>query len=71
MKITTITLQSGEQVRAWGDIEFDPISNALLIRGENGNYLSFYWPNVAFYAVTEAPGGPPVDAELREPVKTH
>lgn len=71
MKITTITLQNGEQVRAWGEVEFDPISNALKIVGEGSNYLSFYWPNVAYYAVTEAPGGPPVHAEEREPVKTH
>ena len=71
MKITTITLQSGQEVRAWGEIMFDPIANALVINGESGNYLSFYWPNVAYYAVTEAPGGPPVNAEERVPLKTH
>lgn len=71
MKITTISLQNGETVRAWGEVMFDPISNSLVINGENGNYLTFYWPNVAYYAVTEAPGGPPVHTEEREPVKTH
>jgi hypothetical protein len=71
LKITTVYMQTGEPIRAWGEIEFDPISNSLIIRGETGNYLAFYWPFVAYYTVTEAPGGPPVHAEEREPVKTH
>jgi hypothetical protein len=71
MKVTTITLQQGEPIRVWGEVELDIIHNALIVRGEDGNYISFYWPFVAYYAVTEAPGGPPVGSAKKEPQLTH
>ncbi|APD17741.1 hypothetical protein PBI_ERIS_46 [Mycobacterium phage Eris] len=56
MKEVTVLLIDGTIIRTQGEVNVDPIENTLIITGDSGAYLSFYRPNLMYYAVSPLEG---------------
>ncbi|AOQ27974.1 hypothetical protein KIY77_gp46 [Mycobacterium phage Mundrea] len=51
-KEVTVLLRDGTIIRTVGEVNTDPIENTLVVSGDSGAYLSFYRPNLMYYAVS-------------------
>ncbi|AFU20499.1 hypothetical protein SEA_KRATARK_47 [Mycobacterium phage Kratark] len=51
-KEVTVLLIDGTIIRTVGEVSVDPIENTLVISGDSGAYLSFYRPNLMYFAVS-------------------
>lgn len=55
MKEVTVAFGNDMAVTIDGEVALDASENSLVILGDNGNYINFYWPNVVYYMVSDAP----------------